>query len=816
MRGQHRSCIRLLAATVAILLAIWAIAASQIATSQDANSQGVSSQSVLASQAYIVSPSIVAIEIDPPPISYAQQVPYQPSPLDRTVTERQHNWVMRGPNAIGSLVGPNQDILYPFERYTPSTLDADWLDKPNSYRLTSGDSPDTQSQNSQISIAPTHVYRKTKPVDMARVGKNRYLHPQHHTLYLQLPSSLDSDRSYTIHFDDQAQDIYPSISFQYQPNSQPSEAVHVSQIGFRPDDPVKVGFLSTWMGTGGGLSYSEGLPFTLIDTNTDEHIYSGASTLRQLRNSAPVNQPKALTDVYQLDFSPVTRPGTYRLCVDTIGCSMPFEIGDRTWLDAFYTSVRGFYHQRSGIALGPPYTDVIRPRPFHPDDGLQVFQSTTPLMDTKNGINAKGTDPNNFTNLVRGKTDDIVSNAWGGYFDAGDWDRRIQHLDVASGLLELLEQFPESLATLSLNVPESGNTLPDVLDEALWGIDFFKRLQAEDGGIRGGIESEAHPRRGEASWQESLTVMAYAPGPWSSYIYAGVTARAARLMQQYAPNRVEDYRQSAWQAMNYAEQRHQQGIEALDAPRVVIEAERALAALEFYQLTADPSWHALFLEALADAENNPARDFRSGRALRNLAFVYARLPDNRVDVAVQKRLRDGIVRHADRVAKYGSQTDYGWTQLDPGVKVGWSGGLGSPKVTTLLRAYSLTDNPEYLRSAVLACQFSAGANPANTTFTTGLGLRHPQHPLSVDPRIMGKSPPPGITVYGPIDPRSYGNYWMFDVFQDQATPPARQWPAVETYFDVYRIPAVNEFTVMQSMLDATYAWGYLGARDSHS
>jgi hypothetical protein len=50
---------------------------------------------------------------------------------------------------------------------------------------------------------------------------------------------------------------------------------------------------------------------------------------------------------------------------------------------------RGFYHQRSGIALGEPYTTFKRQRPFHPDDGLKVYASKAPLMDTGNGLNKK-------------------------------------------------------------------------------------------------------------------------------------------------------------------------------------------------------------------------------------------------------------------------------------------------------------------------------------------------------------------------------------------------------------------------------------------
>jgi endoglucanase len=128
-----------------------------------------------------------------------------------------------------------------------------------------------------------------------------------------------------------------------------------------------------------------------------------------------------------------------------------------------------------------------------------------------------------------------------------------------------------------------------------------------------------------------------------------------------------------------------------------------------------------------------------------------------------------------------------------------------------LRAHELTGDRRYLSAALLGCQFSVGANPDNMTYTTGLGNRFPQNPLIIDQRITGDVLP-GITVYGPIDPNVYESEWMFDVLDSVTVPAARQWPAVETYFDVYIVPAINEFTVMQSMGDAAYAWGYLAGR----
>ena len=146
------------------------------------------------------------------------------------------------------------------------------------------------------------------------------------------------------------------------------------------------------------------------------------------------------------------------------------------------------------MRLGPPYTNFRRPRNFHPEDGVRVYASKTTLMETSNGLEAKN---DAFTKLVQGRTDDIVPNAWGGYCDAGDWDRRIQHLSVSRTLLELYELFPDYFERLDLNLP-GPDGLPGIIREALWDVDFYKRLQTKEGGVRGGIESEAHPRYGEA------------------------------------------------------------------------------------------------------------------------------------------------------------------------------------------------------------------------------------------------------------------------------------------------------------------------------
>ncbi|MEL6856404.1 MAG: glycoside hydrolase family 9 protein, partial [Cyanobacteria bacterium J06607_13] len=501
---------------------------------------------------------------------------------------------------------------------------------------------------------PSTLFFKSHPTDMARQDSHENAQwAMAHTVYLQLPQSLSPGQSYEIHLPESDR---PPILFDYEPMSTHSEAVHVSHLGFDPQNPVKVGFLSTWMGTGGGLDYPEGLTFWLIDEATNTPLYEGVTQLSADKTKSEDNRNRNYnqTNVYRMDFSEVSKAGNYRLCVQTVGCSFPFEIASDVWEKAFYVSARGLYHQRSGIALTEPHTSYQQPRSFHPDDGVEVFQSTVSLMAVELDTSS---DRTAFSALSETRTTQTLPEAWGGYFDAGDWDRNIRHLEAAQLLLELVDLFPDYIETLDLNLPESDNALPDVLDEALWGLDFFRRMQTETGGIRGGIDSAGHPKRGEASWQESYEVMAYAPDLWSSYIYAGVAAQAARLLQDYDPALANTYEVSALRAMRYAEQSLSSlGAAAQQALHHDVKDRRNFAAIALYQLSGDPKWHELFLATTVfHSADQPAQKWQQ-HDQQLAAFTYANLTEQSTNPIVKINARQALLQQADRMTRWGQRT----------------------------------------------------------------------------------------------------------------------------------------------------------------
>lgn len=780
------------------------------------------------------------------------------------------------------------------DQFSGDKIEIQDLLESNNFIISSSDDPDFATP---IQLSSGRIHLKSRTTDIAFLDKKRRFSTDHlefaqeHTVFLELPDNIEfkPGKTYSINFagalNDDIQDVQ---QFSYQPETLFSEAIHVSQLGFDPDDP-KVAFLSLWRGqdaegnsTATPGHFSTEPEFWIVDATTGQRVDGDVVRSAQLTSAAGTDedireghQNYADTDVYTLDFSNFDTPGKYHLYVDGVGKSFEFEIAENTWEKAFQVSMKGLYNQRSGTAIGGDYSNVEYERSFHPDDGVRVYatdQLTTTvngkqvtldavqLVDSSEGLNLGkigfkdafkqyvsplDLDGNNkVTDSELSQQLTTLDNAWGGYKDAGDWDRRVQHLFGTRQHLELLELFPEYFETVNLGIPQTNqsfasasdipaqttpNALPDLLDESLWSVEFFKRLQNADGGVRGGIESAAHPKTGETSWEESQTVFAYAADPWSSYIYAGVAARMSRVLEPYDADLAQEYRDSAIRAMNWAEAEFSRDAK-YDVSK--IHDERNLAALELYLTTEDTGWHELFLDTTAFTQASDASKHKSHNQ-QQAAYLYARAPQQLTDSSVRQHAEDAILRAADNslavqnggsvnvngfnIKGTSSGTAFKWTKSSNPWEPLSPGKLSTPQVDSLLQAYALSGDKKYIDGAVLGSQFSAGANPLNTVFTTGLvdagiAQRGPNNPFAIDARLTGQDAPAGITVYGPLDPQ-FGFAHFQREFYKEDTYPFEQRPIYENYFDNYWNFEQSEFTIHQTIAPTAYTWGFLAASD---
>lgn len=760
---------------------------------------------IFISQIQPVKPDFLGVVITTGQVEYGSLQPYRTEKDDKFLTSDPENtWLIRNGQVKGALLGTKDEAhLMGFDELSGKTLNLPQADDRTQYLLSSPDDPDYKEP-----LGPVAVFRKTRPTDLLRTSKERLTAPLEHTLYLKLPRPLQTGRQYVLAFKNKQ---LPDLSFRYDPRMMRSEAVHMSHIGFRPDDPVKVAFLSLWAGSGGPVDFRAGTAFHVLAQASGAEVFRGTVKLAKAardRDEDAYYKNYSGVNVYWMDFSNVKQEGLYRIYVEGTGCSYPFEIRKGVWEKPFYISARGLYHQRSGIALGPPHTDFRRPRNFHPDDGVKVFATRTTLMETPNGF-LGGED--NFTKLIAGKTAELVPQAWGGYCDAGDWDRRIQHLEAARRLLDLAETFPDYFSRLNLNIPESVDALPDIVNEARWGVDFFRRLQTKEGGIRGGIESSGHPRLGETSWRTSQTVMAYAPDLWSSYLYAGTAARLAYWFRKGDQALAKEYKKSSLLAMEWAENdlKLKDGSKRI-LPHQVHDA-RNLAAAELFRLTGEDKWHEIFLSTTVFNKRGEPLFRHEKHDQGEAAWVYGRIKAPNTDKQLQQRCQAAILQAASQRIVAQEKTGFKWSK-DPW-RPARAGVFTTPDALYLIQAHILTGKESFLKAILLATQTGAGANPLNICYTTGVGHKSPRHALHVDSRFTGQLPPPGLTVLGPVDVE-----WSRADAQDHQTagkfcyPAVKTWPVMESYWDVFWYPLMSEFTVHQTIVPNAFVWGYLAAR----
>lgn len=734
-------------------------------------------------------------------LTVPHQEPYVAQPTDKPTPWKYHNWMERDSKVIGTLVGPKKDVLYVAPKFQDEPLDDKAVAEVSHYQLVCTSGADAAFAQP---VTPVAAYHKARATDLVRTDIHKIEGPRELLVYLTFPTPLKSGAVYQLSFPQLAPAV-AATEYRHDPRQARSEAVHVSQVGFRPDDPLKVAFLSLWMGDGKGMKYTPELQFDVLRTSDGTSAFHGTTEMAlgvdETELPGKVNHNGA--DVWKMDFSKLKEPGEYRVFVEDVGCSYPFRIGEDVWQKADRIAMRGLYHQRSGIALGPPYTEFVRPRPMHPDDGVAIHLNKAAYVEPGNPSSPEAL----FKRLDEGKSEATTGDAWGGYQDAGDWDRRAEHLVAARCLLDLAMAYPAYAKSMNLNIPESQNKLPDMLDEALWGIDFFRRMQQPDGSVPSGVESAEHPKVGEGSWQESHPIYRYAPDPWATALYAATAAEAARALQPYDAEMAKGYRDSALKAMECIEA--QQAAGKLDGYDNRVVDARNLAAVQLYILSGDARWHEVFksTSAFSKAQGRTAKweQFDQGEAI----FAYLQLPKEKTDATIRKWGTQAVTNEADELIKAGQATAFGWTG-SPAIRIGW-GRLTSPRTAIpLIYAYRLTGNAKYVEAMLRACQYATGANPLNLCFTTGVGGNWPKHVFKQDAEVTGQAVPEGITPLGPMEWMLCNNWWLNPKIRTY--PDYKTWPTCEMYIDAGIYTVTCEPTIHNSMTPTFYMWGHLAAR----
>ena len=758
----------------------------------------------------LVAPDVLAITIEAGKVTLGKVLDYVPQAGDDLSIKKDARGIetvtlKRGGKEIGEVVGAGDKRQYITQAsYSGDPLQTELADHAGCYTISSADDPAYAA-----GLHPAAVHRKSKPIDWFGFGG---MMPARHVVFLHLPRPLGEGKSYRIDCG-RLNVKTPVLTHRNDTRAARSLAVHTTQIGYRADDPFKRGYLSIWLGTsagtgaGGAFHYPAGLKFHLLDDAGGKEVFSGAVEMAKAATDKELmfkDMNFNGTDVLRMDFSSFRRPGRYRLYVEGIGCGYPFEIGPGAWEHAFRVQMRGFYHQRSGIALGPPYTTFVKPRDHHPDDGVPVL-----LSKYADSIWSGEKEPKLWDALKDMATNRRMTNGWGGYHDAGDWNpRRVTHLRATLAQLEIADLFPEYVAKLKLNIPQDYK-VPDLFNEALFEIDCFRRMQTPEGGVGFGLETAGDPAGYTVSWHTKvLPVYMASPDAGNSWLYAAAAARAS------LPWPSECKLSGSVTGHHFVAHQGKEKGKTAGGLKWTVRDFRNLAAVEMLRLTGDRHWHDVFMENTVLANGNPNL-YAYGKAIQSdAAFAYAIADEKLTDSSIRQRAVQGLEREAAAAITYANGNAFDIVCEDKGRPM-FMGFYSTPwDGRVVLRAYHLTGRTDYLAAGIRACQFSSGANPENLVETTGLGSNPILHPLRLDPRISGQPVPEGLTVYGIEDHVNFPCtfcYWILPAIDAVMSPKYLKWPVTESYTDTYCFIMVNEFTT-DIWDQSTWTWGYLAAR----
>ena len=220
----------------------------------------------------------------------------------------------------------------------------------------------------------------------------------------------------------------------------PTTDIKVDQVGYLPAAP-KIALVSAAV-----VASS----FAIRRSADDSFVARGELT-------PPRDDPDSGDHVQVADFSILREPGKYYIDVPKVGRSWDFQIARGVYARTFYLAMRSFYGQRCGTAvdLGPEFPGLRHAAchlggQYHPTSG----ETGLHLHDGK------------------------------GWHDAGDYGRYVVNSGITTGtLLWSFELFASRIRSLKLNLPESGNGTPDVLNEIHWNLEWMLSMQDKDGGV---------------------------------------------------------------------------------------------------------------------------------------------------------------------------------------------------------------------------------------------------------------------------------------------------------------------------------------------
>ncbi len=518
--------------------------------------------------------------------------------------------------------------------------------------------------------------------------------------------------------------------------------------------------------------------------------------------TAPLGKDADSGDPLQLiDFTDFNAKGTgYVLRVGEHE-SPPFEIGEDLYGDLKYAALKYFYHNRSGIEIKMPY--VGAERWTRPAGHAESDKSVPCAPDAGCSYSLD------------------VSKGW---YDAGDHGKYVVNGGIAVWtMMNQYERFRvhgklDPFEDGKLNIPEGGNGVPDILDEARWEMEFMLGMQVPPGKPKAGM---AHHKMHDTQWtmlglapHEAEAVQERHLRPVSTAAtlnLAATAAQAARVFKEYDPafsKRCLEAARRAWTAA--------QAHPAIYAPYSDgndgggpyndddVKDDFFWAAAELWITTKDPAYKKALTASpywskldgmVGDNPTVMTWARTDGLGTISLSIVPGALPE-----AERQQQRQQLIDVAKKFLAIAQEQGYRVPfSSGPDQKYPWgSNSFVTNNAVVMAYAHDFTGDDKYLRGVIWAMDYLLGRNGMGKSYVTGFGeraLENPHHRFwAHQANANYPEAPPGALSGGP-------NSSLQDPYAQAAG--LRGCAPQKCFIDHIEAWSVNEITINWN---APFAW----------
>ena len=384
----------------------------------------------------------------------------------------------------------------------------------------------------------------------------------------------------------------------------------------------------------------------------------------------------------------------------------------------------------------------------------------------------------------------------GGHHDAGDYNPRC-HIDVAQTLLAAWEFAPGKFRDGQLDIPEAGNGIPDIVDEALWALEPWKALQTEDGGVYAGTESDGDPGFADTVELDPKGDFAWARDCRASFVFAGTFAQASRVLAACGRGDLAaDFLSRARRAYAWAVANPATGLKDSAQAADFLYTSRAYAAAELLHTTGEKAFLDDFRKTTPWSQNPSAVLVNYGKYDASLAaYAFVRNPSaETLDPPLLASVKGAILREADFYLTGSDKMAYKFVR-HPDAPISWGTGAYGVHIRPVLAAWRLTGDSRYRDWVIRTCDGTLGANPLGLCWVTGLGERAIRCPLH-----NSRYRPEGVPVAGMQAEGPYGRGGGYNYESTVYPPLRRDFAVMHTFVDCHFAIAMDEGLVRNQAL----------------